>query len=404
MKEYQREKVGVLYVSYDGMLEPLGQSQVLAYLKEIAKDYSIHLISFEKDNYWKNSLERKQISLDIASFGIHWNPLRYHKRPTSLATLWDIVAGIFIGLHLVFRYRLKIVHARSYVPSVMALIIKRFIPIKFIFDMRGFWADERVDGGLWPKEGKLYRIAKTCEKRFLLNADHVVSLTNAAVEELKKFPYLINQTPPITVISTCANLEIFSPPKTQNLKKDFTLGYVGSIGTWYLFDEVLECFNQLLLIKPSAKLIIVNRDSHKFIFDRLTYFKIPQSSVKVVSAQHREIPNLMAQMNAGIFFIKPEFSKIASAPTKLAEFLGCGVPCLSNSGVGDMEEQLRENLIGVTVNSFDSESLKKGIEDLLNLVSDPNVSERCVNSAKKYFSLENGVKLYNQIYYSLSKS
>lgn len=25
--------IGVLYISYDGMLEPLGQSQVLAYLK-----------------------------------------------------------------------------------------------------------------------------------------------------------------------------------------------------------------------------------------------------------------------------------------------------------------------------------------------------------------------------------
>jgi glycosyltransferase involved in cell wall biosynthesis len=386
------------------MLEPLGQSQVLSYLKLLCREHTIHLISFEKPEDWNKKDSRNLIAQEILINRIIWHPLKYHKTPSALATIWDIFCGTCLGLFLTIRYGLKIVHARSYVPSIMSLVIKRITGIKFLFDMRGFWADERVDGGLWPREGNLYRIAKTCEKKFLLNTDHVVSLTNAAVKEIKKIPYLINQTPPITVISTCANLEIFSPPKIQNLKKDFTLGYVGSVGTWYLFDEVLECFNQLLLIKPSAKLIIVNRESHKFIFDRLTYFKIPQSSVKVVSAQHREIPNLMAQMNAGIFFIKPEFSKIASAPTKLAEFLGCGIPCLSNSGVGDMEEQLRENLIGVTVNSFDSESLKKGIEDLLNLVSDPNVSERCVNSAKKYFSLENGVKLYNQIYYSLSKS
>jgi hypothetical protein len=35
---------GVLYISYDGMLEPLGQSQVLAYLKRIAHGRRIHLL------------------------------------------------------------------------------------------------------------------------------------------------------------------------------------------------------------------------------------------------------------------------------------------------------------------------------------------------------------------------
>jgi hypothetical protein len=40
--------MSVLYVSYDGMLEPLGQSQVLGYLKRLAVGRAIHLVSFEK--------------------------------------------------------------------------------------------------------------------------------------------------------------------------------------------------------------------------------------------------------------------------------------------------------------------------------------------------------------------
>ena len=39
---------GVLYISYDGMLEPLGKSQVLGYLKLLAKNRRIVLVSFEK--------------------------------------------------------------------------------------------------------------------------------------------------------------------------------------------------------------------------------------------------------------------------------------------------------------------------------------------------------------------
>ena len=48
---------GVLYISYDGMLEPLGKSQVLGYLNRLAVDRPIHLISFEKPSDWNNISE-----------------------------------------------------------------------------------------------------------------------------------------------------------------------------------------------------------------------------------------------------------------------------------------------------------------------------------------------------------
>ena len=201
----------VLYISYDGMLEPLGQSQVLAYLKRLAVGRRIHLISFEKPTEWADEIERKRISLDISRAGIMWSPLRYHKKPSALATAWDIAQGIAVGWWLVVRYRLRIVHARSYVPSVIAVVLKRLTMVKFLFDMRGFWADERVDGGLWPRGGRLFRMAKACERGFLLSADHVVSLTHAAVREMEHFSYLQGRALHITVIPTCADLTQFKP-------------------------------------------------------------------------------------------------------------------------------------------------------------------------------------------------
>ena len=45
-------KPRVLYISYDGMLEPLGQSQVLAYQERLAANASLHLLSFEKPEDW----------------------------------------------------------------------------------------------------------------------------------------------------------------------------------------------------------------------------------------------------------------------------------------------------------------------------------------------------------------
>jgi len=45
------EKACVLYISYDGMTDPLGQSQVISYLAGLSrKGYRIHLLSSEKKN------------------------------------------------------------------------------------------------------------------------------------------------------------------------------------------------------------------------------------------------------------------------------------------------------------------------------------------------------------------
>lgn len=393
---------GVLYISYSGMLEPLGQSQVLAYQERLARDRVVHLISFERPEDWKRTEEREAVARRMGEAGIRWHPLRYHKRFSALATAWDILRGTLKGWRLVRRHDLEIVHARSYISSVMALMIKRTSGVKYLFDMRGFWADERVDGGLWPPRGRMYRVAKWFERRFLLGADHVVSLTHAAVREMQHFDYLAGRMPPVTVIPTCADLTRFRPsPRRTGSEGAFTLGYVGSAGTWYLFDAVVACFARLQQLRPDARLRVVNRGEHEYIRERLAAGGVDLDSVELLSAGHDRVPEEMARMDAGIFFIKPVFSKQASAPTKLGEFLGCGIPCLSNLGVGDMAEILEGMRVGVAVDGFDSGSLDGALKRLIDLVEDPSVRARCVAAAEAHFSLDEGVARYRQVYQSM---
>jgi glycosyltransferase involved in cell wall biosynthesis len=391
---------GVLYISYDGVLEPLGQSQVLAYLKELAADRAVHLISFEKREDWDDARQRQCITSEIAASGIVWHPMRYHKRPSALATAWDIFAGTAVAAWLVLRHGLHIVHARSYVASVMALLVKRLPGVRFVFDMRGFWADERVDGNLWRAEGRMYRVAKWFERRFLLEADHVVSLTASGVRELRRFPYLEDRMPAFSIIPTCADLSRFVPrPKSPS--SEFVLGYVGAAGTWYMFEHAAACFRELLKINSNSRFLILNRAEHALIRQRLQSEGIPPEKVELTSATHAEVPEYIARMDAGVFFIKPVFSKQASAPTKLAEFLGCGIPCLSNAGVGDMAVILRSEGTGVAINSFERDEIRKGLAELLALTRDPHTVERCIRAAHKHFALDAGVAKYRAIYEAL---
>lgn len=393
---------GVLYLSYDGMLEPLGQSQVLAYLELLAVGQRIHLISFEKPADLADRQRLARLRARIAAAGIVWHPLTYHKRPSALATAWDIAAGIALGGWLVLRHRLAIVHARSYVAAVMALAIKRLCGARFVFDMRGFWADERVDGGLWPRGGRMYRIAKGFERRFLLGADHVVSLTQAAVREMRRFDYLAARQPPFSVIPTCADLARFCPPTPAPQRDGFVLGYVGSAGTWYLFDQVAVVFARLHQRRPQARLLVVNRGEHDFIRAALRRAGVADAAVELTAAEHAEVPALLWRMDAGIFFIRQAFSKQASAPTKLAEFLGCGIPCLANAGVGDMAQMLRDERVGVAVEDFTAAALDAGLASLLDLCADPATAARCRAAAQRHFSLDEGVARYRAVWGSLT--
>lgn len=394
-------KPAILYISYDGMLEPLGQSQVIAYLERLSAETKIHIVSYEKPADWADKTKVSAIRAQLERADICWHPLTYHKTPTLPATLYDMAQGLAVCLWLAARHNVRIIHSRSYIPALIGRIVKLLTGARLLFDMRGLWADERTDGGIWPVGGWMYRAAKRLEQTLLLGADHIVTLTQASKAVVEGFPYLAGRNhAAISVIPTCADLNRFKPADRAPTQP-FTLGYLGSIGTWYMFDEVLACFELIRARRPDAKLLIINRNEQDLVHRMTATAGIPRSAIEIVSADHSGVPAQVRRMSAGVAIIKPVFSKIASAPTKLAEYLGCGVPCLGNIGVGDMEKILEGEGVGVALREFTSAEREVAISRLLELVDDAATPLKCRSIALKYFSVEQGAASYSKIYRSL---
>ena len=78
----------VIYISYDGAAEPLGQSQVVAYLERLAAECDIQLISFEKPGE-----DPVAVGERLADSGVSWHPLAYHRRPPVASTALDVLRG-----------------------------------------------------------------------------------------------------------------------------------------------------------------------------------------------------------------------------------------------------------------------------------------------------------------------
>jgi glycosyltransferase involved in cell wall biosynthesis len=394
-------KPSVIYMSYDGVLEPLGESQVVAYLEILSDAYDIHLISFEKPDDAARQDRMDRMAARLSAAGITWHPRRYHKRPKVLSTLWDMGGAMLLAARLARRHRARLLHARSVLCAAMLYPAKLVGRARFLVDIRGFWADERIDAGLIRVNGPVFHTIKVIEKAMLRRADHIVTLTRASVPFLRDDPRLGRTPAPISVIPTCADLDLFAPDPRDRQARPLTIGYVGQIGTWYMLGEMLALFAAVRRLRPEARLLIVNKNQQDVILQALAETEIDLAAVEITASSRETMPAHIARMDAGLALIRPYFSKIASAPTKMAEYLGCGVPVIGNAGCGDMVQIIADDRVGVAMPDTSPAAIETAAVALLALLEDPGLADRCAASARRHFSLEDGAAQYRAIYQSL---
>lgn len=398
--------MSVLYLSYDGLMEQLGQSQVLPYLCRLARGRPVTLVSYEKGRDLDDAARKARFADMAEKAGIRWIPLRYHKTPSTLATAYDLAVGLAVCAFHCAAGRVRIVHARGYVTSVLALILKRLFGVRFIFDMRGFWVTQRVELGIWRENSSIFRIARWFEARFLQEADFVFALSPAAVTAMKGWPAVIGRPIRFAVVTVCTDLERFMPPPDcarRRHETPFTLGYVGNAGAGYIFEPVLDLYLAICKLRPDARLKIVNRNDHALILDHMRERGIACETVDLSACDYTEVPQHIWTMDAGVFFVRPDPSRISSVPTRMGEFLACGVPCVGNAGVAWVQEVLEGDGVGVVLRDFEPNSVAGAAHAILELASSDVIRRRCVEAARRHFSLKTGVATYEKVYQELER-
>ncbi len=404
-------KTEVIFISYDGMTDPLGQSQVLPYIIELGKrGYQFHLVSCEKPANFK--LHADKIKAICEEAGIKWHPLEYEDEIPVLSSVMNVRKISKAIKNLCGKYDVKMIHSRSYIPAIPTLRFKRKYGVKFLFDMRGFWPDERVDGGIWNLKKshfkQVYKYFKKKEVEFIKEADYIISLTEKAKEIIYNWEYVDTQKVKIEVIPCCADLELFSPSKidtnhVSNFKRDlsiserdFIVTYLGSIGSWYMLDEMMEFFLKLKEKKSNAKFLFITKDNPDVIMNCAKKLKVDKDDIIIQPCERSFLPSLLSLSAVSIFFIKPAFSKQASSPTKMAELIGMGIPIICNANVGDSDVIVRSEKVGIVVEDFKEEAYEIAINNLEELSTIPQNHLRAV--AEKHFSLEMGAARYARVY------
>lgn len=396
-----------LYITYDGLTDPLGGSQIIPYIKIISQNRNLSILSFEKE---KNVKFLQEVYYELDQYKINFFHLDFTNKYGKLGRLIDIIKLLFYSAYLIKKNKYKIIHARSHIPAFVVYLLKYIFKINFIFDFRGLWIDERIDNLSFNTNSFFskifYKFMKIIEKKLLSTSDMIIVLTEKIVPEIKK---ITGKTKiKINVIPCCADYDFFNKDlyivQIEKLKKELNINknhkvisYCGSLGGVYLFDDMINFFKILKENDERFIFIFITNDPKKAL-TKLKKYK-NDNFVKFVfikNVERKKIPIYLSLSDIMIFFINNTYARQASSPTKLAESLALGIPVISNKNVGDIDTIIKRLNAGIVLdcrNLFEINNCIKNISKIIKLGGN-DLRER----SRKFLGLEIAKKKYLNIY------
>ena len=398
----------VLYVCYLSLDDPLVHSQVVAYLDGLAQHgHTVHLLTFDTPL----SEERRQsLRSDLERRGITWHSRRYHKRPSLPATLYDTLVGALTAIRVMRRYRLDAIHARNHVPAAMGLMVKRLTGCRLLFDLRGLMAEEYADVGNWKRGGLPYRLTNRVQSAAIRRADAMVMLTEAVRRQL--FGEQTNGRMR-SVIPCCADLSSLGGAVQDGpgVREELGAGdrpmaiYVGKFTGWYLESEMVDFFAAARRTVPELLFVVLTQSDHAIIEREFARAGIEAGDYRLAQVEPGEVGRYLAAADFGLSFVRSCPSKVSSSPTKIGEYLAAGLPVISTSGIGDVDELLAANRVGVLLRELGPESYEAAASAALELSRDPETRARCRALARAQLSLDEvGVPRYHRLYRDLARA
>ncbi len=333
--------------------------------------------------------DEARIRREVVQAGGRWIGLRRR------LVLWDLLCIWIVTFWVAVRGRARVLHARSDVAMAVAWSVAGCLGLRTVYDMRGFWADERLDGGLW-REGLRDRAIRALEGRWIRDADAVVVLTQAAADRIA------HQCPrgPVHVIPTCVDLQRFVPAQSRvpGVPKSWMVAYSGSLGTWQSVEELGDLFRAVCRRSPGSRLVVLTPAPPEQWYPQLVARGVDGNCIVAeVNPSPETIAARIADATVGVALYHRPRSAAGCCPIKVGEYLACGLPVVVSAGIGDCNSWIPERRVGVIVSSM----WEGVVEQLEKLLEDPELSHRCRMAARELFDVADGARSYQQVYQQL---
>src|SRR3954463_16558251 len=190
----------------------------------------------------------------------------------------------------------------------------------------------------------------------------------------------------VTVIPCCVGLSRFEGDGAMETEGDaernlideggaeqderFEVVYAGAATGLYLLEEMARFFLAVRELRPRAFFRVLTRSDAGYVSEVLKRAGLSTEEFQVGAVEPSEIPVYLKRARLGLSFRKASFSQMAASPTKIPEYLAAGLPAVSNEGIGDTDELLERERVGVVVRGFTREEFADAAARAVSLADD----------------------------------
>ncbi len=396
----------LLYISADGLLEPLGFSQVVRVVQGLAgRGWPYRLFSLEKAADLAMEARVRELRAGLSAVGVRWQFAEYSAGGSAAAAARNEQALVSAA---VTTPGVAGIHARAYHAAIGAFGAWLARGTPYLFDARSYWFDERLEEGRWFTSPIRLGVARGVEHQLFNRAAGVVTLTELQAEDVRCGRFGRRSLESVRCITTCADFDDFfrRPPEActrvpaelrASLDGKLVLGIVGSLNRSYLVDETLQLVAKVLAREPRSHLLVLSSQQGEYR-TRLEALRVSPERFSIARAHHDAMPEWLSLMHWGMLLLNPSSpAKRASMPTKLAEFLACGVRPVQFGCNAEVSEWVARTGSGVVLEAVAAEDLERAAERIVSVGRDSDGLERARALAAPHFSLSSGLDQYERV-------
>jgi glycosyltransferase involved in cell wall biosynthesis len=156
--------------------------------------------------------------------------------------------------------------------------------------------------------------------------------------------------------------------------------------------------------RPEAYLRILSVSPREQGVAALKRAGLKESDFNIRAVIPSDVPMHLRRARLGVSFRKPAFAQIAASPTKIPEYLAAGLPIVCSAGIGDLDELVEREQVGVVLRQFDEDACQRAADEALVIAQDPKIRERCRRVARLSFDLQTvGGQRYLNVYRRLAE-
>lgn len=397
----------LLYVTQDGLLEPLIFSQVVRVVEALSRrGWRYRILSLEKPPDLADSARVSALRRRLAASGIEWDAHPFDWSQSTRGAVKNLRALVEGTVQLARKGAIAGVHARAYVPGVAALAAWNATRLPWIFDARSFWIDERLEEGRWFTTPLRLGLARGLEHQLFTTASGVVTLTEIQLREVEeRFAPLGSRA--ITCITTIADYDDFvrRPRETLDripaevlgrLRGKRVLAIIGSINRSYLVDETLEVARQVLAHSKDMHLLVLSAQRAEYEA-RLAALAVPLEQVTVTRAEHDAMPQWLSVIDWCLLLLNPASpAKRASMPTKLGELFAAKVRPIQFGCNAEVSSWVERAGTGLVLRSVEPSELARAAKAIVTPRGDDGL-EAGREITRPHYSLQSGVEKYDRL-------